>query len=219
MSFPPYAHASEVAALLLESACIKFAGDELFEFTSGWRSPVYVNMRGILGPVSYRQRLLTHAAACLRAGVELSKIDVIAGGETAGIPYAALLADSLNKDFAYVRKAPKGFGMRGRVEGAEVDGKTVLLVEDLTTEGSSKVTFANSLREAGAAVDTIFSSFWYGFEAQTQKALSEAGLTLHYLCRWADILDLPQVKRTLTESQRSNVTGFLQNPDGWHKAL
>jgi len=218
MPFPVYAHAAEVAALLLESQCIKFAEDQLFEFTSGWHSPVYVNMRGILGPVSFRQRLLAHAAACLRANTDMDAIDIIAGGETAGIPYAALLADSLNKDFAYVRKAPKGFGMRGRIEGADVEGKHVLLVEDLTTEGSSKVSFAASLRDAGASIDTIFSSFWYGFEAQTEAALSAAGLQLSYLCRWTDILNLPAVKTSLSDDQQRNVMGFLADPDGWHTA-
>lgn len=216
MSFPSYPHAKEVAGLLLESGCIKFADQELFEFTSGWRSPVYVNMRGILGPVSIRQRLMAHASACLRESGVLDSVDVIAGGETAGIPYAAILADMLNKDFAYIRKAPKGFGMKGRIEGADVTGRQVLLVEDLTTEGSSKVNFAASLREAEATVDTIFSSFWYGFEAQTQKAMDKAALSLLHLCTWRDLLALQQERGALSDQQVANVEAFLSDPDGWH---
>lgn len=217
MPVPEYSHAEEVAALLLESGCIGFADGAPFELTSGWKSPVYVNMRGILGPVSLRQRLLSHAASCLRTHADLAAVDVIAGGETAGIPYAALLADLLNKDFAYVRKAPKGFGMKGRIEGADVDGRRVLLVEDLTTEGSSKVTFSASLREAGASIDTIFSCFWYGFVEQTEAAMQKADLTLLTLCTWQNVLALAEYRDLLSSEQIANVNAFLVDPDGWHR--
>lgn len=214
-TFPPYTQAREVAGLLLDSGCIKFAGETPFTLTSGRLSPVYVNMRAVLGPVSLRQQLMAHAATALRAATDMRAIEVIAGGETAGIGYAALLAELIGCDFAYVRKAPKGFGLGGQIEGAEVAGRRVLLAEDLTTDGGSKAVFTRSLREAGAEVSLIFSAFWYGLEAETRAILAPAGLSLCALCTWREILDMATERAALTSAQVENVKSFLAAPEDW----
>ena len=68
--------------------------------------------------------------------VGYESIDVVAGGETAGIPFAAWIADRMLAPMAYVRKKPKGFGRNALIEGDVPEGKRTLLVEDLTTDGA-----------------------------------------------------------------------------------
>jgi orotate phosphoribosyltransferase len=85
--------------------------------------------------------------------VGFETIEAVAGGETAGIPFAAWIAERLSLPMAYVRKQPKGFGRNARIEGDVPVGKRTLLVEDLTTDGGSKIQFATALREAGALCD------------------------------------------------------------------
>ena len=89
-------------------------------------------------------------------------IEAVAGGETAGIPFAAWIADRMAAPMAYVRKKPKGFGRNALIEGDVPEGKRTLLVEDLTTDGQSKIRFANALRDAGAIVNHAFVVFFYG---------------------------------------------------------
>ena len=89
-------------------------------------------------------------------------IEAVAGGETAGIPFAAWIADRMGAPMAYVRKKPKGFGRQALIEGDVPEGKRTLLVEDLTTDGQSKIQFANALRDAGAIVNHAFVVFFYG---------------------------------------------------------
>src|SRR5262249_57594730 len=87
-------------------------------------------------------------------------IDAVAGAETAGIPFAAWLADRMNLKLRYVRKRPLGIGRNAQVEGGDVEGLKVLLVDDLTTDGGSKLNFARGLRAAGAIVDHVLPIFY-----------------------------------------------------------
>jgi orotate phosphoribosyltransferase len=84
-----------------------------------------------------------------------------------------------DKPMLYVRKKPKGFGRGAQIEGDMPEGARVILVEDLSTDGGSKVAFANALRDGGAVISDVFSVFFYGIFKESAKILGDAGLTLH----------------------------------------
>ena len=113
---------------------------------------------------------------------------MVAGGETAGIPYAAWIADRLGLPMQYVRKKPKGFGRNAQIEGDVREGARTLLVEDLTTDGRSKINFCQALRDAGAMVDHVFVNFYYDIFPESKKKLSDLDVQLHYLATWWDVL-------------------------------
>ena len=92
------------------------------------------------------------ACAKLLRDAGFARFDAVAGGETAGIPFAAWIAERLGLPMLYVRKKPKGFGRDAQIEGAMAEGARVLLVEDLTTDGGSKLRFAEAIRAAGGEV-------------------------------------------------------------------
>ena len=81
----------------------------------------------------------------LKKKLNLKKIDCIAGGETAGIPYASWISEKLNKPMIYIRKKPKGFGKLSQIEGELKKNSRVLLIEDLSTDGKSKINFCNAI--------------------------------------------------------------------------
>ena len=89
------------------------------------------------------------ACAKLLRDAGFARFDAVAGGETAGIPFAAWIAERMGLPMLYVRKKPKGFGRDAQIEGALAEGARVLLVEDLTTDGGSKLRFAEAIRAAG----------------------------------------------------------------------
>ena len=100
-------------------------------------------------------------ASVLAKNVGFEQFDAVAGGETAGIPFAAFIAERLSLPMQYVRKKPKGFGRDALIEGDIKEGQRILLVEDLTTDGGSKLNFANAIRKAGAIVNHTFVIFYY----------------------------------------------------------
>jgi orotate phosphoribosyltransferase len=102
-----------------------------------------------------RRTLIDFGVATIEREIGFEQFDAVAGGETAGIPFAAWMADRLMLPMQYVRKKPKGFGRNAQIEGHLEAGDRVLLVEDMTTDGRSKVNFCKALREAGATVEHV----------------------------------------------------------------
>ena len=139
----------------------------------------------------------------------------MAGGETAGIPFAAWIADRMLLPMAYVRKKPKGFGRNALIEGDVPDGQRTLLVEDLTTDGASKIVFAKSLRDAGAIVNHAFVVFFYGVFPGAHRTLAEMDVSLHSLSTWWDVLEACAERPYFTEKAASEVRRFLEDPCAW----
>ncbi|MEJ0071618.1 MAG: phosphoribosyltransferase family protein [Pseudomonadota bacterium] len=147
---------------------------------------------------------------------ETPPFDAVAGAETAGIPWAALLAERLAWPLRYVRKRPLGIGRNAQVEGGNVDGLRVLLVDDLAADGNSKVAFARGLRAAGAIVTDAIVLFEYRVFPGTEERLSRLGLALRALAGWTDILSAPEAA-TLAPEDRAEIVAFLHDPVAWSK--
>src|SRR5690348_14098015 len=206
------------AKMLLEVDAVRFMADKPFIYTSGWASPVYTDCRRLISFPRVRQQLIDFGVATLMREVGFEKFDVVAGGETAGIPFAAWMADRLMLPMQYVRKQPKGFGRNAQIEGNVVEGQRTLLVEDMTTDGRSKVNFCNALRKAGAKVDHIFVLFFYDIFAEAKTILGDMGVTLHSLATWWDVLAVARANDYLPKRVLDEVEKFMKDPPSWSKA-
>lgn len=206
------------AQMLLEIKAVHFRADQPYTFTSGLASPVYTDCRKIISYPRIRSTLMDFAAAQILREIGFEQIDAIAGGETAGIPFAAWLADKLGLPMQYVRKKPKGFGRDAQIEGDLIEGQRVLLVEDLTTDGGSKIKFCDALRKAGARVNDAAVVFYYDIFPHTRTRLQAHGLTLHYLANWWDVLALCKEKHYFDQHTLDEVERFLNEPLAWSSA-
>ncbi len=118
----------------------------------------------------------------------------------------------------YVRKKPKGFGRNAQIEGSLETGSRVLLVEDLATDGGSKVTFVEGLREAEALVTDIFVVFFYGAFPGARETMDEMGVNLHFLATWRDVLTAAEEGKDFDQAAINGVRTFLDDPVGWSAA-
>jgi orotate phosphoribosyltransferase len=219
MHFADKALVAEITAkMLLEVKAVLFFEDKPFIFTSGWASPVYIDVRKLIFYPRIRTQLVDFAVATLARDAGFEQFDVVAGGETAGIPYAAWVADRLGLPMQYVRKKPKGFGRNAQIEGDVREGARTLLVEDLTTDGGSKINFCRALRDAGAIVDHVFVNFYYDIFPESKKILSDINVRLHHLATWWDVLALVKKGGYLRTEQISEVEKFLHEPAKWSAA-
>jgi orotate phosphoribosyltransferase len=219
LGFPDKKVMAELTAkMLLEVEAVRFMEDKPFIFTSGWASPVYIDCRKLIFYPRIRTQLVDFAAAMLARDVGFEQFDVIAGGETAGIPYAAWIAERLNLPMQYVRKKPKGFGRNAQIEGDVREGARTLLVEDLTTDGRSKINFCQALRSAGAIVEHVFVNFYYDIFPESKKTLGDLNVTLHYLATWWDVLSVVKKGNYLAPAQIAEVESFLHAPAQWSAA-
>jgi len=206
------------AKMLLEVEAVRFYADKPFIFTSGLASPVYTDCRRLISFPRVRASLIDFGASTLARDVGFEAFDAVAGGETAGIAFAAWMADKLGLPMQYVRKQAKGFGRNAQIEGQVIDGQRVLLVEDMTTDGGSKVNFINALRKAGVKCDHTFVFFFYDIFPEGLKTLTDMGVTHHSLATWWDVLAVAKKSEKFDPAKLNEVEAFMRDPRGWSKA-
>lgn len=207
--------AHRTARLLLQIGAVELAGERPFILSSGVASPVYINVRRVISHPAIREKLMHFATEILDAEIGRDRIDAIAGAETAGIPFAAFLAMQTGLPMQYVRKRAQGFGPGAMIEGDSHPGQRVLLVEDLTTDGASKIRFCEAMRQAGVEVGDVLMLFQYDIFPQTRAALADHGLRLHALATWADILHVARADATFESPQLDLIEAFLNAPLAW----
>ncbi|MEN9062553.1 MULTISPECIES: orotate phosphoribosyltransferase [Ponticoccus] len=203
------------ARMLWEIEAVNFMADEPFKLASGQLSPVYIDCRKLISFPRIRSTLMDFLTVTVMRNAGFEAFDNIAGGETAGIPFAALVAERMALPMTYVRKKPKGYGRNARIEGAMTEGQRVLLVEDLTTDGGSKLSFVDAIRDTGATCAHTAVIFYYGIFPETIKTLGDHGVALHHLCTWWEVLaEAPEKHRAVL----GEVESFLKDPQGWRAA-
>ncbi|HLX28370.1 MAG TPA: orotate phosphoribosyltransferase [Casimicrobiaceae bacterium] len=210
--------AETTAKMLLEIEAVLFNAAKPFIFTSGWASPVYIDCRKIISYPRVRSTLVDFGCSTIFREIGFESIDTIVGGETAGIPFGAWIADTLALPMQYVRKKPKGFGRNAQIEGFLREGSRALLVEDLTTDGRSKINFCEALRGAGARVDHVFVIFYYAIFEESEKILADLGVAHHYLATWWDVLAAAKRHRYFDTGTIGEVEKFLHAPADWSAA-
>jgi orotate phosphoribosyltransferase len=210
--------AAETAKALIEVKAVLVNVEKPFITTAGWASPVYIDMRKVISFPRLRRRLTAFAVEAIEREIGYESLDVVAGGETAGIPYAAWIADALMLPMQYVRKKPKGFGRNARIEGDLHEKGRALLVEDLATDGGSKKDFVAALREAGQICDHVFVFFFYDIFKGALEDLDALGVGLHYLATWRDVLEVARANGYFPAEALDDVEKFIADPKAWSAA-
>lgn len=218
-AFPPKEEIARLTArMLLEIGAVNFNTDEPYTLASGLPSPSYIDCRKLISFPRIRATLMDFMTVTVMREAGFEAFDNIAGGETAGIPFAALVAERMALPMTYVRKKPKGYGKNARIEGAMSEGERVLLVEDLTTDGGSKLSFVDAIRETGATCGNTAVIFYYDIFPETEKTLGDHGVALHYLCTWWDVLAEAKAQGAFSEETLNEVESFLKDPRTWQEA-
>ena len=206
------------ARMLLEIKAVHFNADEPFVLASGKPSPTYIDCRKLISFPRIRSTLMDFLTVTVMRKAGFEAFDNVAGGETAGIPFGAWVAERMALPMTYVRKKPKGYGRNARIEGDMSEGQRVLLVEDLTTDGGSKISFVDAIRETGATCAHTAVIFYYGIFPQTEKTLGDHGVTLHHLCTWWDVLAEARAQGAFDSKTLREVEIFLKSPEEWQNA-
>ena len=207
-------NASHITArALLDAGAFLIRPNDPFRLISGLLAPFYINCRLILGHAQARKQI----ADALADDVGKQGADIVAGGVTAGVPFATMVADRLGLPLCYIRPQPKSHGTGGQIEGGDVTGRKVVLVEDLITTATSIVLFTNALRLENAIIDHVSVVFARMTDA-AQPALDDLNLSLNVLCDLETLLDMAQEEGAASVAEIAEVRAFLRDPETWSAA-
>lgn len=197
----------KIAEALLDTGSIQINVQYPFTFASGITSPIYCDNRKLLGFPLVRDLIID---SFLEG--DWTEVDVIVGTATAAIPWAAILADRLKKPLTYVRSTPKTYGTLQAIEGADVTGKKVLVIEDLISTGSSSKKVINTLLGAKSFVLGIFAIFSYEF-LESEQHLSS--MRCQTLLTFDTLLQVAEEKKYLTKNEKEVVGTWKHSPRTW----
>ena len=201
---------NETAGILLKKKCIEFSFKKKFQLTSGRKSIVYCDCRKIISYTNERDKLINFALKKIKLDKTLNSLTNIAGGESAGIPYASLLAQKLKLPLSYIRKERKKFGKKSQIEGNIKYNDKVLLVEDLITDGSSKYNFIEAVEEVGGRIKAIFVIFNYGINKEFLEYNGKK-IKIISLAKWEDVLNILKLKNIFPQKEISSIVKFLSS--------
>ena len=174
---------------------------------SGVNSPIYCDMRKLLSDVETRSDIIKSIANLIRQ--EGFDNYVIVGVATAGIPWASLLAQSLNKPLAYVRPEPKDHGMGKQIEGnIDVDQK-VIIIEDLTSTGGSAIRSVEAIQTENIEVLSCYSICSYKSKLAKER-FSELEIKHTFLFGIDEILQTAFSNQYLSLSEIELVQDWLR---------
>jgi orotate phosphoribosyltransferase len=213
-------HADRVARALLEAGTVTLTPAAPVTFKSGLRSPVYVDNRRLISqPAPWRVVIEAFEAelatdARRNAAPDAGSEPIIAGVESAGIPHSSALAFATGWPSVFVRKAAKEHGLGRRIEGGEVAGRRVVLVEDMVTTGGSSLAAVDALREAGASVAQCLAIITYGFD-EALEAFRTAGVRLSVLTTFEEVVREALITGRIEPAGADLVRSWLADPHAW----
>jgi len=201
----------QIAAALLETQAVKVSIDPPFTWSSGIKSPIYCDNRTLISFPDTRDLIVDELCRLVH---DLSP-DVIAGTATAGIAWAAFVAQRTGLPMVYVRPEPKAHGTGKQVEGKLESGKKVVLIEDLISTGGSSIKSAQALvKEGSADVLAVVAIVTYGLKKGVD-AFTEAKIPVSTVITFEDILEQVKEKGYLKDEQVQMVLKFRESPEGW----
>lgn len=204
--------AAQIAAKLLEIKAIRLQPEKPFTWASGWKSPIYCDNRLSLSYPEVRSFIKENLVKAIKS--HFPDVEAIAGVATAGIPQGALIAESLNLPFLYVRSKPKGHGMENMIEGKVTEGQKVVVVEDLISTGGSSLKAVQDLKNAGFEVLGMVAIFTYGFDIASDN-FSEANVKLVCLSNYSAMLPQALANDYIDDHTLASLVEWRKDPGSW----
>ncbi len=200
----------DIAKILLEKKAVKLNARDPFTFVSGIRSPIYCDNRQMIAYPEEREKIVD---SFINKSNKYD-FDIVAGTSTAGIPWASWISEKLKKPMAYIRGSKKGHGVGNQIEGANVEGKKVIIIEDLISTGGSSFCAVEAVREWGGVCVAVVAIFSYEFQKAIDKFI-EGDCDLLTITNFSTLVNVAKKNGILVDKELAIVMDWNQDPQGW----
>lgn len=184
-----------IAQSLLDIEAVSLSPNDMFTWSSGIKSPIYCDNRITLGFPEVREAIRDGLVELIEK--HFPDVEIVSGTATAGIPHAAYVSDKMNLPMNYVRSKSKSHGKQNQIEGANSNGKKVVVIEDLISTGGSSITAVEALREAGAEVLGVVAIFTYGLQ-KADDMFGEAQIPFYTISNYDELIEVAEAQGKIT---------------------
>ena len=202
----------KISEILLNLNAVMLRTKPPFRWASGILSPIYTDNRLLMSYPKERKFIINSFVKLIKSNK--IKADGFAGTATAGIPWAAWIAQKMNKPMVFVRSESKDHGKENKVEGVVESGKTYVVVEDLISTGTSSLNTINSVREKGGIVENCITIFTYELE-KSKNNFESANVKLNTLTNFTNLIKTAVQKKYIAKEQLNHILDWKKHPEGW----
>jgi orotate phosphoribosyltransferase len=204
----------DVADILIGVKVVSFRFDPPFTFTSGIKSPIYLDNRVIMSYPKEREMIVDKYIAILKGKIGLENIDYISATATAAIPQGAWIAQKLGLPMVFCRSAKKGHGKENQIEGYLKKSSRVVIIEDHISTAGSAIVNATAIRALSGMVSYVVATTTYETKKSFEE-LAKAKLTLFTLTTGKHIIDRALSQKIVTIKQKKMIDEWFVDPAGW----
>lgn len=191
---------AEICGILNRIGALKFGA---FTLTSGKLSSYYVDLRVVPSFPNAYLKVCNAFIDMVKNDVGIDNFDRISGIPTAGVPFASVIAYTLQKPFLYTRSDTKVHGRGRRVEGILMPGDRVLVIDDLITTGKSVLDAVEAIATEGGVVKDVVVLI--DREEGGRRALAKRGVSLRYLAKMSEVAKVLYERESLSEDQYRDI--------------
>ena len=198
-----------IADMLLDIKAVTFSFTKpyLYTFVSGIKGPMYCDNRRL---ISYPNKRKVVVDKVVKIAKKLD-FDIVGGVSTAGIPWAALVAERLNKPMIYIRPEPKGYGKKRQIEGDIQTGSKILVIEDLISTGGSAISAIKAVRRNGGKVNDCIFIFTYGLDV-AKKNFTQAKCKMHPLLTFSNLIEVAEKRSYISKEEKNELVKWHKDP-------
>lgn len=207
---------NDVSKLLLEINAVSFRFDPPFTYTTGMKSPIYLDNRIVMSYPKVREKIVSFYVKKIKEQVKLKNVEWIAGTATAAIPHASFIASQLKLPLVYVRPTTKSYGKGNQVEGYIKKGSKVLIVEDHISTASSVIETTRAVRAVGGKVDYCIATTTYE-TPMSKDNIKKSKLKLIALTTGKNIVETALEQKYISSDQKKIIDDWFADPKGWAK--
>jgi len=198
-----------VAEMLLDIKAVTFSFTKpyLYTFVSGVKGPMYCDNRRL---ISYPNKRRAVVDGIVKIAKSLD-FDIVGGVSTAGIPWAALIAERLHMPMIYIRPEAKGYGKKRQIEGDMKKGDRILVIEDLVSTGRSAISAIKAVRRNGGKVSDCIFIFTYDLDAAT-KNFQRIRCKMHPLLIFSDFIEVAVTRNYISKKEKEELLKWHKDP-------
>ena len=206
----------ETAKILIKIGAVSFRFNPPFTFTSGLKSPIYLDNRIIMSHPKERRQIINFYIKIIKEKVHLDNVDCVSATASAAIPHGAWIAGKLNLPMVYVRPTTKSYGKGNKIEGYLKKGSRVVVIEDHISTAASVLNNASTIRKNGGKVKFCIATTTYETEI-SKKNLAKAKVKLFTLTTGKTIIKEAYKEGVLDKKEKKEIDRWFTNPSLWWK--